>query len=80
MAVFGPCFMCGQPFSFDPDQVTSVPIDPVTGLPPDLGGQAGRAVRQPICPPCCKRANVERAKRGLEPLDERDSLEVITQP
>ena len=48
-----PCFMCKQPFAFDPDRVTSISIDPVTGLPPDLGGDPGRARREPLCPPCC---------------------------
>ena len=76
-AVLGPCFMCSRVFMFDADAVTSVPIDPVTGLPPDLGGDAARAQREPICPACCKRANVERAKTGLELLDERDSLRVV---
>lgn len=75
MAVFGPCFMCRVPFSFHPDLVTSVPIDPVNGLPPDLGGDPDRAQREPICPSCCRLANVERRQRGLELLDERDSLD-----
>jgi hypothetical protein len=77
MVVFGACFMCGQPFSFDADRVTSVPIDPVTGKPPDLGGDPERARKEPICPPCCRRANVIRAQNGLELLDERDSLEYL---
>jgi hypothetical protein len=77
MVAVAPCFMCGVPFSFHPDLVTSVPIDPVTGLTPDLGGDPERAYRQPLCPPCCKLANVERRKRGLELLDERDSLDRV---
>ena len=68
-----PCFMCKQPFAFDPDRVTSISIDPVTGLPPDLGGDPGRARREPLCPPCCIAANVERARRGLDLLDETDT-------
>jgi hypothetical protein len=68
-------FMCKVPFHFDADRVTSVPIDPVTGLPPDLGGDPERARREPICPSCCRLANAERKTRGLELLDKRDSLE-----
>jgi hypothetical protein len=75
MVVFGPCWMCKAVFGFHPDLVTSVPIDPVTGLAPDLGGDPERAQREPLCPPCCRLANPERARRGLEPLDERDSLD-----
>lgn len=61
----GPCLVCGQPFTFDPETVPSVPIDPVTGLPPDLGGDPARARRQPLCPPCVTKANKERKARGL---------------
>ena len=74
MAVFGACFVCKVPFYFHPDLVASVPIDPVTGLPPDLGGDPDRAQREPICPSCCHLANVERRQAGMELLDERDSL------
>lgn len=66
----GLCFTCKQPFAFDPVTVPSVPIDPVTGLPPDLGGDAGRARREPICPDCVQRVNVERQRRGLPLLRE----------
>lgn len=67
MAVYGDCFACHQPFMFDPDTVPSVPIDPVTGTTPELGGDPARAVRQPVCPMCIDRANIERARRGLPP-------------
>jgi hypothetical protein len=70
-----PCWMCKVPFSFHPDLVTSVLIDPVTGRPPDLGGDPDRAVREPLCPSCCKIANARRRLSGLELLDERDSLD-----
>jgi hypothetical protein len=75
MAVFGPCWMCKVPFSFHPDLVTSVLIDPQTGLAPDLGGDPDRAQREPICPACCHIANDQRRQAGLELLDERDSLD-----
>jgi hypothetical protein len=68
-----PCFMCGRSFAFDPDRVASIRIDPVTGNAPDLGGDPARARREPLCPPCCRLANRERAARGLELLDETDS-------
>lgn len=67
MAAFAPCFMCGEPFFFDPDTVISVPIDPVSGLPPDLGGDPGRAVRRPLHPACVAAASAERVARGLPP-------------
>lgn len=58
----GPCFVCGEPFSFDPDTVDSVPIDPVTQLPPDLGGRQERAVKRPICTRCMKLVEERRAQ------------------
>jgi hypothetical protein len=80
LIAIAPCYTCRRPFSFHPDLVTSVPIDPRTGQPPDLGGtDPAEAVRQPLCPSCCRRINPEREARGLEPLDERDSLEVARQ-
>jgi hypothetical protein len=71
--------MCRTPFAYHPDLVASVQVDPQTGQPPDLGGDPERAVREPLCPRCCRLANPLRAQRGLEPLDERDSLEVFRQ-
>jgi hypothetical protein len=76
MIATGPCFACRRPFPYHPDLVASVLVDPVTGRPPDLGGAAGRARREPVCPSCCRRANPQRAAAGLELLDERDSLDV----
>jgi hypothetical protein len=76
MAVFGPCFGCKKPFFFDPDLVQSIYIDPVTGLAPDMGGDADRAQREPVCPRCCALANPQRRRKGLPLLDERDSLDV----
>lgn len=67
MAAFAPCFMCKEPFFFDPETVISVPIDPVTGLPPDLGGDPARAVKQPIDARCLQVAAAQRRRRGLPP-------------
>jgi hypothetical protein len=75
LIAISPCFACRAPFPYDPDRVPSVLVDPETGLPPDLnpdGTSRGpdadalrRSVRQPLCPPCCRRANGERRRRGL---------------
>jgi hypothetical protein len=53
------CFVCGQVFSFDPETVISVWVDPVTNRPPDVNvfgeqitpdpAAVERAVRRPIC-------------------------------
>ena len=48
---FAPCFLCGQPFSFNPHKVPSIK---------DRDG-----VRQPICEPCLGVANKLRAEKGL---------------
>lgn len=65
---FGSCWSCGRPFTFDPDRVPSIPVDSVTHLPPDLGGDATRAQREPICERCIERANVKRKANGLDPI------------
>jgi len=66
-AALGPCLSCGVLFFFYPDTVPSVPIDPVTGLPPDLGGDPQRATRRPVCVSCRRRANPARIAAGLRP-------------
>lgn len=73
----GACFGCKRTFCFDPQSVPSLAIDPVTGKTPDLGGDPGRAVRQPLCPDCCKAANIERAKVGLPLFPEGDSMDNV---
>ena len=60
----GRCWSCGNLFSFDPDHVPSIPIDPLTNLPSDLGGEKSRVVRQPICRSCVDRANQNRVESG----------------
>ena len=72
----GPCYCCGSAFSYHPDLVAAVYIDPANGLPPDQGGDLDRARREPVCPSCARLANPFRRANGLEPIDERDSLEV----
>jgi hypothetical protein len=74
LLAIGPCFLCKSRFQFDPDRVTSVFIDPVTGLPPDLAEDGtpkemdrealARSVRRPLCPSCIDLANEEKERRG----------------
>ena len=64
LIALGHCWACKRPLAFDPDRVPSVPIDPETDSPPDLGGDASRAVLQPICADCVELANEARARRG----------------
>lgn len=66
--VIGTCFGCKRRFAFNPHRVPSIPIDPVTGLPPDMGGDASRAEREPICRDCFELANVARVARGEQPV------------
>lgn len=70
LVAMGRCWSCRQLFGFDPDAVPSVPIDPLTNLPPDLGGDPARAVNQPICPVCVGIVNPLREAAGLPPMAE----------
>jgi hypothetical protein len=67
---FAACFGCAVPFWFDPQRVPAIPIDPVTALPPDLGGDPARAVNRPLCPDCRRAANPRRIAAGLAPWPE----------
>ena len=52
----------------------AVLIDPVTQLAADMdGADPSRAQREPLCPRCCKQANVWRREAGSELLDEIDT-------
>jgi len=67
----GPCFACGRVFSYNPNHVPSIQVDPQTGRPPDVGPEPGgyqRARREPLCEACVTLANRERAAKGLEPF------------
>ena len=58
----GPCFICGNVFTFNPVRVPSVR---------DADG-----VRQQICRTCIERANVQREMNGLAPFPiARDAYE-----
>lgn len=49
--MMGPCFACGQPFSFNPIRV------------PSFRDQNG--TRQPVCEHCMNLVNAKREQRGL---------------
>lgn len=66
LVVLGECFVCRRPFTFNPHLVPSIPIDPVTQRPPDLGGDPERAQREPICESCVERVNRIRESLGEE--------------
>jgi hypothetical protein len=76
---YGPCWSCGRLFTFDPDLVPSLPIDPETNRPVDVDehGEPGRAwtaeeyartVKQPICEACIGKSNDLRAAKGQPPI------------
>lgn len=65
---FGRCWSCRRVFTFDPDRVPSIPIDPATNLPSDLGGDPAAVVRQPICRDCVDLSNDRRNRDGLDPI------------
>ena len=64
----GPCWACKRRFVFDPRTVTSLWVDPVTQLPPDLGGDRARARREPLCSGCLALVNAARAEKGAPPV------------
>lgn len=48
------CFGCKRVFTYNPHKVPSIVID---------------GTREPVCADCVARANPERAKRGLAPIE-----------
>ena len=73
MLAYGHCYTCGRGFTFDPDLVPSVPIDPYTNKPLDvdpspdgLAVARARAVKQPVCDECVRRINENRREMGRE--------------
>jgi hypothetical protein len=82
LTAFGPCFIHGGIFHFDPETVISVWIDPVTNRPPDVNEDgsnvdplsvgyaesSARAIQQPICPACVSLLNRDRVTRGKSPI------------
>jgi hypothetical protein len=69
LIAMGPCWSCKETFGFSPATVISIPIDPGTALPPDIGHtDPQRAVSQPICPRCVVLIDQRRAAQGLAPV------------
>lgn len=64
---FTTCAACPRRFACDPDNVPTVLLDPVTGLPPDLGGDASRASSRAVCASCAREVNAIRASCGQPP-------------
>lgn len=52
---YSACFGCGQVFAYNPKCVPSI-RDPKTNE------------REPVCPNCVTRANIARARNGLDPI------------
>lgn len=67
-AILGHCFGCKSPFLFSAETVLSIPIDPETNLPPDMGGDPERAEKEPLCNSCGSRINENRKRQGLTVL------------
>ena len=68
-----PCWSCGAIFSFHPERVPSIPIDPQTNRPLDidpspdgLEAAQARAVKQPVCRRCIDLGNAKRRVDGRE--------------
>ena len=74
MFAMGRCWTCKNVFTFDPERVPSIGIDPEHGVPADMVPPAEveaamlRRVQEPICRNCLDRANELRAERGEEPI------------
>lgn len=80
----GRCFTCRKKFTFNPDRVPSVLIDPETNRPPDVDASGQRidpskaaierSVKRPYCPYCAKTMNMLLRERGEAPVfDETDT-------
>lgn len=52
--VLGPCYVCSRLFAFSATRVPSIVVE---------------GEREPICGTCIDRANVERARTGLPPIE-----------
>lgn len=68
LIALGDCWACGRPFPFDLDLVPSIPVDPTTNLPSDLGGDPELVVKQPVCEQCLDVANERRVAQGRPPI------------
>lgn len=81
VTALGPCYVHKGYFSFDPEHVASVPVDPETGLPPDVNphpdGQGWERARQStpavICDDCLRKLNAELVRQ------KRPTIELASQ-
>jgi hypothetical protein len=66
----GPCWLCKQPFSFDPETVPVVYVDPQTGLPPADNDDVAilRSRRRQLCYGCARDCALIRQAQGLADL------------
>lgn len=59
----GPCWACGTNFTFDPDTVPAIVIDPTTKEPvPKEGPRPSGAYNEPLCGSCCDYAEREAGR------------------
>lgn len=66
----GACYVHDGVFSFNPDTVPSVLVDPATGLPGDHPNatpnlRREELVARPVCPDCVDAWNAQRVAKGL---------------
>lgn len=57
MMVMAHCYACGVPFTCSPTKVPSIPAN-----------LTKTGEKEPVCRGCVERANPERVKRGLAPI------------
>lgn len=84
----GVCYGHKGRFSFNPDTVVVVMIDPVTGFPPDVAPDGSniipteearaRAVTRPLCDRCVQRVNRGRAAQGRPIVDTAETTRLWT--
>lgn len=88
LIAYGPCWLHGGIFAFDPGRVVTILIDPVSDNPPDVDAQGHaldpdtplvrerveRSVQVMLCPACCRKLNAAARARGLPArFDETDT-------
>jgi hypothetical protein len=65
LLALGPCYLCGAPFSFDPDTVPSVMVDERTNAVATDDTPAELRVRKQLCDDCVERIEALRKEQGL---------------
>ena len=79
--IYGICCNCGAPAAACPYCINSLPIDPATGLPPDVTADGTpqeptqeateRSPKQPLCDDCITRKNRYYPHLYTETAEER---------